>query len=373
MEDDKYFEDLCIEISKLIPLDLYLCKDRLGNFIFQFPVNILETSINYDSHLKNLNLNFSWHERVTDENIPNCLIEIESSLDNHCLDFKLEEYAKVKKQQISLNGDFQPTNVKIIRNDLNILLYYNKNRILRKIGSKTKIPTSKSRKFSDNGKFQSIKLYKSNTHISRDYVDFISESSNRTHQFALEEELLFKLYPHNEEYAAIQDIITLIENHGMYGTWIWDPYLRRDELISTLFYSPWDDVSLKALTVVNAKTSRFNRSFKKSLKNIIPFQKQNKNKHKENLMHEFKNMDNNYEGLNIEFRVQKEGNLHDRFIIFPGNPKQYIEPRAFSLGTSINSYGNQKHILQEILFPQRIVEEFKKEWNKGECLWKVPK
>ena len=86
---------------------------------------------------------------------------------------------------------------------------------------------------------------------------------------------------------------------------------------------------------------------------------------------------NNY-GLNLEFRIQHSNYgwaFHDRFLIFPGS--ELKRPQVYSLGTSINSYGNTHHILQEVSHPQPVVDAFNELWDKlnhPDCLvWKFPK
>ena len=54
------------------------------------------------------------------------------------------------------------------------------------------------------------------------------------------------------------------------------------------------------------------------------------------------------------------------------------KPIVFSLGTSLNSYGKNLHILQEVSHPQYIVDEFEQLWDElkkhDRCLiWSYPK
>lgn len=90
------------------------------------------------------------------------------------------------------------------------------------------------------------------------------------------------------------------------------------------------------------------------------------------------NPNHNNHFLNLEFRIQHTNfgwSFHDRFLIFPSGDLK--RPQVFSLGTSINSYGVNHHILQEVSHPQPIVDAFNELWNElqhSDCLvWKFPK
>ena len=315
-------------------------------------MNIVEISGSYDFNTNYITHEFAWHEKILEKQTPPCIIEIESKIENTCHDFVIEQYRQTK-QKTRLNGNFPPTNVKIFREDLNLLLYYNNNHILSEFELETQTVTGKERKFIDKSKPKSVKLYTTQYYSNpKNYAHFIETSQHIFHQWELEETLSFKMYPNDKE-NPLEDIITLIKKYGMRGTWLWDPYLRKDEIISTLFYSPWHNVPLKSLTVINKKTSRFSKkSFLTCLKKCLNHSEIESKDNKSKVKKQFNNLSDNYEGLNIEFKSQKEGNLHDRFIIFPGDSKHFINPKVFSLGTSINSYGKQKHILQEVLYYQ---------------------
>ena len=84
----------------------------------------------------------------------------------------------------------------------------------------------------------------------------------------------------------------------------------------------------------------------------------------------------NFYGLQLEFRIREGGagwGFHDRFIIFPRAQGQAL---AWSLGTSINSFGNEHHILQKVAHGEPIAQAFKDLWEQLEetryLIWKTP-
>jgi hypothetical protein len=69
-------------------------------------------------------------------------------------------------------------------------------------------------------------------------------------------------------------------------------------------------------------------------------------------------------GLQLEFRSRYGGagwGFHDRFIIFP---RAHGSALAWSLGTSINSFGDEHHILQKVLHGEPIAQAFEDLWGR---------
>ena len=84
----------------------------------------------------------------------------------------------------------------------------------------------------------------------------------------------------------------------------------------------------------------------------------------------------NCHGLELGFRIREGGAgwaFHDRFIIFPRAQGSAL---AWSLGTSINSFGNEHHILQKVLHGEPIAQAFNDLWERLEgdryLIWKTP-
>ncbi len=151
------------------------------------------------------------------------------------------------------------------------------------------------------------------------------------------------------------------------GVYLWDPFLSSTDILKTLFYSKTAGVHLKAIGSISNTVKMVYRQKDKSVSEIIA-------EHKSIL----DNPNHNNHLLNLEFRIQHSSYgwaFHDRFLIFPSN--ELKRPQVYSLGTSINSYGNTHHILQEVSHPQPVVDAFNELWNElnhPDCLvWKFPK
>lgn len=354
-DDEENFEKISNKINKRLPIDLFKIRDRLGNFIFQFPVNILnvKTKVASDSW-DSLNFNINWHHLIN-ENCPDCILEVNSLLDNNYIGNSFEEYNKKDSQVVFTGNVDSVVSVKILRKNPKLLLYSDSGHYVKNFGLFTFMDVQKKRYFINNDKEEIISL-KSNDYSSiiqkQEYYQYIENSIGINEKKELEKTLSFKQYtPEHDRLEGLNDLRRLIQENGMDGAYLWDPYLSFNEIIDTLFHCPFEGVILKAL------------GSEKLDKDLLDQQKSL-----------FSNLNTNFKGLNLEFRVQKGNGAHDRFLIFPGNSKTYKQPKVYSLGTSVNSFGRRYHILQEVLHPQAVVREFDKIWNESEenSIWKYP-
>ena len=401
-ENDSFFDDICTEIRKKCNLNLYRLEDRLGNFIFQFPITILDLDIN--GKINDLTFNFQWHPNLS--KLPNCYIMIDSVLDNNYMDFKLIDYNGKNEQKVSLTSSNYHKYIKFhdLNNDL--LLYCSKENFLKNINGYVNISNKQERYFEFKGIKNNIIIKESSNPISlgikKDYETHINKRTNKIEKDTLINSLSFKIYKNNHK-EAISDLQHLIQKNCQNGVYLMDPFLSPEDIVKTLFFANIYNVPLKALgsfnkNVKNVYKSKVCKRFVSKTKDLIYL---NKKDLKNNLFQlvksfeegsednftdlkisdykkEFEKIQGNFQyGLNLEFRVQHSNyghRFHDRFLIFPGNKHTGDELKVYSLGTSINSFGKDFNIFQEVSHPQLIFDEFNKLWdelNKEECIvWK---
>lgn len=409
--NEEKFESISKKIYKHIPINLFKIRDRLGNFIFQFPVNILNVNTNVASDSwDSLNFNFDWHHLIKD-NSPDCILEVNSILDNNYIGNTFEEYDGKDLQKVYVGNVDSLVNVKILRKNPKLILYSNSGHYIKSIFYNTSISTQKKRYFMDGSEKVFIDLTSKDFESSfekQEYYQYIEKSIGIKEKEFLEETLSFKQYtPNQGKFRGLSDIRRLIKENGQNGVYLWDPYLSSEDIVNTLFYCPFEDVELKALGSINKNVRKlysgnhiknvfnnmskeinsilnsclnekdvldFINLLKEYLGDVNDYFEYDEEEWIKNQKDLFVNLDSNLEGLNLEFRVQKGKGAHDRFLIFPGNSKKYEQPKVYSLGTSVNSFGNNYHILQEVLHPQAVVRVFEKIWEESEenLIWKYP-
>ncbi len=364
----KKFRVIQEHISKVVPLDFSVVPDRLGNIIFQFPINILESESQSLKSDDGAELYFKWHPRVT--KIPDCEIQIQNVLDKNFLSARLEPYDKSSKQIIKSGNVDSITNILVWRKTPSLLLFQSSGTYIKGFNFGSHIGGGQPRIFQLGKKLVEVLLRSQENSMTKpnlSYVTHIRLQVNNGEKKRLSEQLSFKQYNRIDHELAIQDLIKLINRDGSHGAYLWDPFLTSEDIIKTLYYSVIMGVELKAIGSLNKRTRTIQKIKSESPSETI-----------RKLRKKLENPKNNNAGLNLEFRIQY-GNygwaFHDRFLIFPGGIAQ--APKVFSLGTSVNSFGKSHHILQEVSYAQPVIDAFNELWdqlNKPQCIvWKYPK
>lgn len=364
----KKFQELQDHISKQVPLDLSIVPDRLGNIIFQFPINMLQADSRSLKSDDGIELCFNWNAQVTD--IPDCEIQIQNTLDKNFLSARLESYDKSAKQVIRSGNTDSITNILIWRKFPSLLLSQFSGTYIRGFNFNPSIGGGQPRLFQVDKKMQEVSIY-SNERSSKkpelSYLTHIGAQVNKAEKKRLADRLSFKQYNKVDHELALQDLIELIRRHGSNGVYLWDPFLTSEYIVRTLYYAEIMGAELRAIGSLNKKTRAIYKI--KSEPPAVTISKQRK---------KLENSKNNNFGLNLEFRMQYGNHgwgFHDRFLIFPGDIGE--QPKVFSLGTSLNSFGKSHHILQEVSYPQPVIDAFNDLWdqlNKPQCIvWKYPK
>jgi hypothetical protein len=163
-----------------------------------------------------------------------------------------------------------------------------------------------------------------------------------------------------ERARGLDDLRRLIDTHGRTGCWLWDPYLAADDILETLFHCQYAGADLRALSA--ARTHHENRASKADF-----------------VVRERSRLEaakGNGHGLRLEYRASigdAGWAFHDRFLIFPPVDDGAL---AWSLGTSVNSFGTAHHILQRADDGQRIADAFQELWSRldapEDLIWKSP-
>lgn len=361
------FNELSEKIKKYLPIDLSVVRDRIGNFIFQFPITIIEAGSKALPTWDGVKLNFSWHTTLS--KLPDCLLQVESIFDNNYMGSVIEEYNKTSNQTVKIGNLDQINHIKIWRKEPSLILSNFSGTYLREFDFNIGLVNPEPRIFEVEGNLIHIQVTgkdKNKKTKKQNYAGYISNNLYDAEKRQLEKSLSFKQYKKGVS-NAINDLQKLIMQKDENGVFLWDPFLSSLDILKTLYYSTSGGVNLRAISSIND-----------AVKNVYHF----KGKEVEDIIKEYKevldNPKNNNLHLNLEFRIQHTNfgwAFHDRFLIFPGSESKRSE--VYSLGTSVNSYGQNHHILQLVSYPQLIVDTFNELWdelNKPECLvWKFPK
>lgn len=251
----------------------------------------------------------------------------------------------------------------------------------------------------DDGKYHLVKISVSNTMNStvgpltdQRAFDWTRKRIYREENARLLQESLFKQYTPGDASSsemhetALNDIRQLINRHGQYGAWLWDPYLSAHDVLKTLFYCTHNRADLRALTAAKEPLPSVHTkpTFKSLTRHAVavlhakvPFLRPSPPpSYAERQQQELTAAESNNLGLRLEYRMkagQDGWPFHDRFLIFP---KEDGSALAWSLGISVNQIGRSHHILQRVDDGRRIMDAFLELWDKltkpEHLIWKIP-
>ncbi|HEX8331147.1 MAG TPA: VPA1262 family N-terminal domain-containing protein [Segetibacter sp.] len=360
--------NLSEDLKKYVPIDLSVVRDRIGNFIFQFPITILNSDSKALSTWDGVELYFSWHQLIATP--PDCLLQFEATMDKNYMGSTIDEYNKSGKQKVNVGNLDQINKVKIWRKEPSLILSLFSGTYLKGFDIQMGLINPEPRVFELDGKNVEIQITSSDRKGKKkktsDYTKYIFNNLYDEEKRQLERSLSFKQYKKVNNDIALNDIRSLITKNDGNGVYLWDPYLRANDIFKTLFYSPTAGVNIRAIGSTNSNINKVYEKQGKEPEKIIE---------EEKLL--FENPKNNNHGLKFEYRMQHGMNgwkFHDRFLIFPAS--ELTRAKVYALGTSVNSFGVEHNILQEVSHPQPVVDAFNELWdelNKSECIvWKHP-
>lgn len=350
LENHHALEELSEKLQKFLPIKIASHSDRLGNFILQIPCCSVSFSIKRKDRETNHMISYL-AINPSIENKPNLTGVFWREQHGSIIDFQ--------KQTLKLGENYIPfqyingTGYYTILDEQNQIICAGGkiNSFLENIVTSIFITEHQERIFTLNGEENriSISAQASQQHIGqeKDYREWVSSKLIKTERQELKKNLQLTQLKAGMRQEALELIRELIKRHGKNGVYLWDPYLNAIDLLETVFFTPYANVSIKALTGLktpsnqNHQTSIFN-NYLNTLEQAV--------------------IENSW--LNLTFlNADKSllGDFHDRFLIFP---KTVDTPaKAWSLGTSVNSLGTSHHIVQEVADGQIIADIFEEMWD----------
>lgn len=202
--------------------------------------------------------------------------------------------------------------------------------------------------------------------------------------------------PEDEQLRALKDIRELIKHASQGAIYLWDPYLAANDILSTLAFCSDAGTELRGLTswdpkimstpaapapaapAAGAALLPATPATATSPAAPAPVQAIPQQTAREAWIAKQKAaLDAGFIGdanFKLEYRMSwgVRGSFHDRFLMFPGLGR--TRTRVWSLGSSINHIGSQHCIVQEVAYPEPVLEAFLAFWDncdKAEHLiWK---
>ncbi|EOB6553932.1 VPA1262 family N-terminal domain-containing protein [Vibrio parahaemolyticus] len=367
-EKTTILQELSDGILKYLPIDLSSLSDRLGSIIFQVPVNAIQTSTALLPDDLSVECKIAWHPNIKARDLMVCgyqedddfnkndfhIVNCSNSSKSVTIPFHHKGAYRLTiwdaKSELTLHSLAPSSFITTIGFSSNIM--GNEQRVIyNDDGSHSAIPVithSDTGIVGDNKSkatdWTKIRIYENNREKLRDSREFVQYNPKGKNKEV-------------EHKKALTDLRFLINRYGENGVYLWDPYLSPSDIIKTLFYTKFNNSKLKAITYLKEPP---NEKKEKSKSVFDKYQLEFKSLTPETTM-----------GINLKFRSPRNNygwSFHDRFLIFPNVNNL---PMAWSLGTSVNSFGQEHHILQKCGDARLILDAFNELWNeidKDDCL-----
>eukprot|EP01133_Synstelium_polycarpum_P017246 gene17246-20551_t len=413
LEDTRRLTQLANVVGQIVPIKLDGMSDRLGNIIIQLPVTVFSTVVR-NSPSGEHRLGIAWHPDVTPRQVQ-ITAEI---LDDAALSSFDSAVITTGEATLELNARGGGGRIRIWDLEKRVLLCATPAmRFFTSLRMSTRIvgegASAKNRKFRftdfDGNECQKTICLKEPSELGRligspperprepwvaqrvfrdsisslrarkEFVQYgldadpnpphAPETSSDVQAAGIGQEGPPVYVPpkHKRKTAALEDLHELICEHGDEGVWLWDPYLNADDVLRTLFYCPHYGVRLLALTAGKtiSDSTKTGEVPKPTNDRESRIKARKKAKHLKRLQAEkLESAKGNCLGLELEFRIREGGAgwaFHDRFIIFPRTQGSAL---VWSLGTSINSFGAEHHILQKVTHGEAIAQAFQDLWGQ---------
>ncbi|MCL9647790.1 MULTISPECIES: VPA1262 family N-terminal domain-containing protein [Pantoea] len=367
-------------INEVLPISISSVSDRIGNFLLQIPSTILmaDFGLEKNNEIFSLTCNIAWHENARKRDlIINCHL---SETDNICEGY----YTKILKRDepnISLPIANKRAHIGTVWDpENNFILARTRPSAFISPDARitTTVSTFEERVLTHNGTSKVISVLKPDSYVKKTEQKKIITNWTKKRIYdsssaELKESRNFVQYnskginKSQSKSEALKDLVYLINKYGQHAVWLWDPYLSFQDIFDTLLLNTHSNSIMKAISSLDLppdseQTSSCEIYELKALQTI--------SKYKESFTAlPFETI----KTLNLEFRCKTGNNgwgFHDRFIIFPSTD-YHSNTLAWSLGTSVNSFGTSHHILQKVQDAQLIANAFLELWDtlsNSDCL-----
>ncbi|MEH2480202.1 hypothetical protein V1282_003559 [Nitrobacteraceae bacterium AZCC 2146] len=365
-DDPPLLQELSERIQAHTPIKLASFSDRLGNIVFQIPVTVLTATFAHQRSSGDVVVSVGWNPRATARRL--------RAVCDMQFDDVLSGYASVDVVDdstiIPTSSDLGTMRGALWDDDRMLLLAATGSTgFVRTISINAHISDPEPRIFrimrGSEVRPVSIGIHETNEirveAPGQDRGDeWAKKRIYRDEQARLSRERKFVQYrPTGSKAAAhraaLEDIHFLLRRYGKDGAWLWDPYLSATDILETFFFCPHSGVELRALTGAEQAPGEDGETAGGSTHREAFAARQRET---------FEAAASNWRGLRLEYRMRCGSAgwpFHDRFLIFPVKDGG---AHAWSLGTSVNSFGTIHHILQKVDDGQLVMDAFAELWGQ---------
>lgn len=343
-----------LRIRELLPLDLFTISDRIGNILFQLPEQVAFFRLSGKDNV--ITCSVVLDERVTEPE--RYCLNVATVQDHIIMGFDSVQGVCRDKLTLAVPDTGGPYVISLTDTKYHIQVLQQTTSMIRNFcGILTSVGNSDTIRVIQlpDGTSENITINSSQRlMVEKPEVPWKEAAQQRHYHKRMDELMHSKEFIRygmgtNDREKALRDIRTLMNVSPDTIVYLWDPYLVAQDLLETWYFTDTFGLELRAIS-----SSRVYKGEKSSLDDWRTEQIKNLNK------------GSNQVGINLKWRIQHDQfgfPFHDRFLIV--NPPSDA-PKAWSLGTSVNSLGKTHHILQAVSNPGYIADAFDELWKKLE-------
>lgn len=400
VNDGSIFEELSAWLETMLPLSIARVPDRIGNIVFQVPSRAVIAEFHHQPS-KPVELLLAWEPGITPRPVSG---EYRVEQDGLVTSFARFEYPLGRAH----------LNVPMTGGDIRFSVWDDQKKMLLAASShlnasdgrysfesKTSVQTKHPRRWEATGPgnvteqhqlsvIEPMSGWRAHAQPRRvQGTDWRAQRELRASMKRLVARKKFLQYgsegsnPQDEQRRALLDIRTLIREVSQGAVYLWDPYLSANDILNTLAFSNNAATELRGLTAwqplppppastgvcgkcgadpsstAAAATAPATPVAGPAGSPPLPAREVWIAKQKATLDTAFVGDAN----LKLEYRISwgVQGSFHDRFLIFPGLGR--ARTRVWSLGASINHIGTQHCIVQEVEYPEMVLDAFQRFWD----------
>ncbi len=358
LEKPEILNALSEEIYQILPIQLAAVSDRLGNVIFQFPINLFSVKIGR-AEPEGLLVQLQYNQACSADGQELSCVAINHH--DHCVNDISRLVLKDQGEFIMPIKVIDETEVILMKEEYQLTLYHEKVSFANRFCLDMNIVNPQKRVFRQDAK--SVRLEVGEIIKERMWenpykikpLDWIENRIYEQQRSSLEKSGKFRQFFAGERQKAVDFVREIIKKHSSDGVYLWDPYASAEDIKEILYYVPYCNVPLRVITALDNLN---NNGTRKQIEAI-----------RTKLLED----DLDYLLMHLEVRACCFGygwGFHDRFLIFPSQ-----KPHVWSLGISVNELGGSHHIIQEIQNAQHILNAFEELWrelDRKECeIWKI--
>lgn len=377
------WEELSTWIKGFLPLDLARVHDRIGDIVLQVPANALRVQFRKRSEGA-MNLRVAWNPQVKPRPVT--------------VECRVEQDGLICMQREDLPEGFLEWPLPPASGEMRFSVYDAEKKLLLdatpplqvyagslalESRSKTLLAPRRFRALGPDGHLahHEVRLWgsapsqESTEGNLPPRIDWLARRELRAQMTQLVQSKRFLQYgvaqgeARSEQTRALRDIRELIQTVSQGAVYLWDPYLSANDILNTLAFCDETGTTLRALTAGKQADQKQSTAIcpRCAAKTRLE-QKPGPSIQEKWIDQQCQLLESAFPDpprMRIEFRISSGDHrgFHDRFLIFPGLGRD--RSRVWSLGASINHIGAQHCIVQEVAYPEPVLDAFSKFWEKS--------